>query len=85
MVEVFIVGLGGVGSKGLIAGLITQLTVSLGKVIIVVQDDSCVVLIGWENEDVGVGAERAKCRFFRFGEVGLLWAGGRKFRIRDVS
>ena len=31
--------------------------VSLGK------DDCHVAFIGWENEDVGVGAERAKCRF----------------------
>ena len=55
--------------------------VSLGKVIIPVQDNSCVALIGWENEDVGVGEERAKCRFFRFGEVGLLMEGGGKFMI----
>ena len=42
-------------------------------------------LISRENEDVGVGAERAECRFFGFGEVGSLWKSGRKFEIRDVS
>ena len=85
IVEDLIVGLGGVESKGLVGGPIRQLTVSLSKVIILVQDDSHVALIGGENNDVGVGAERAKCRFFRFGEVGLLWEGGWKFGIRDVS
>ena len=74
IVEVLIVGLGGVGSKGLIGGPIRQLTVGLSKEIILVQDDSRIALIGGENEDVGVGAERAKCRFFRFGEV---WCCGR--------
>ena len=68
-VEVLIVGLGGVGSKGLVGEAIRQLTVGLS---ILVQDDSHVALIGRENEDVGVGAERAKCKFFGFGEVGLL-------------
>ena len=85
MVEALIVGLGGDGSKGLIAGPIRQLTLGLGKVIILVQDDSRVALIGRENKDVWVGAERAKCRFFGFGEVWLLWVGGWKFEIRDVS
>ena len=78
-----IVGLGGVESKGLVGGLIRQLTVGLGKVNILVLDDSRVALIGGENEDVGVGVERAKCRFFRFGEVGVLWEGGWKFGMRD--
>ena len=85
MVDVLIVGLGGVGSKGLIGGLIRQLTVSLGKVIIFVQDDSHVALIGGENKDVGVGADRVKCRFFGFEEVGLLWEGCWKFGLRDVT
>ena len=85
IVEVLIVGLGGVGSKGLVGGPIRQLMVGLGKVIILVQDDSHVALIGGENEDVGIGAERAKCRFFGFGEVGLLWEGSWKFGIRDVN
>ena len=84
MVEILIVGLGGVESKGLVGGPIRQLTVGLGKVIILVLDDSRVTLIGGENEDGGVGAERAKCRFFRFGEVGVLWEGSWKFGIRDV-
>ena len=70
IVEVLIVGVGGVGSKP-----IRELTVGLGKVIILVQDDSHVALIGGENEDVGVGVERAKGRFFGFGEVELLWEG----------
>ena len=70
---------------GLVGGPIRQLTVSLGKVVILVQDDSSVALIGRENKDVGVGAERAESRFFGFGEVGSLWEGGRKFGIRDVS
>ena len=73
--EVLIVGLGGVGSKGLVGGPIRQLTVGLGKVIILVHDDSHVALIGGENEDVGVGAERAKCRFFGIGEVGFVVGG----------
>ena len=72
MVEVLIVGIGGVGP-------IRQLMVGL------VQNDSCVVLIGRENEDVEVGTERTECTFFGFGEVGLLWKGGWKFGIRDVS
>ena len=42
-------------------------------------------LIGGENKDVGFGAERAKCKFFGFGEVGLLREGGRKFKIREVG
>ena len=70
IVEVLIVGLGGVGNKGFVGGPIRQLTVGLGKVVILVQDDSCIVLISGENEDVGFGAERVECRFFRFGEVG---------------
>ena len=84
IVEVLIVGLGVVGSKGLVGGSIRQLTVGLGKVIILVQDDSRIALIGGENEDE-IGAERAKCRFFKFGEVGLLWESGWIFGIRDVS
>ena len=83
IVEVLIVGLGGVGSKGLVGGPIRQLMVDLIKVVILLQDDSSIALIG--GEDVGVGAERAECRFFGFGEVGSLWEGGRKFGIRDVS
>ena len=59
--------------------------ISLSKVIIPVQNNSRVAIIGWENEDVGVGAERVKCRFFGFGEVGLLWEGGWKFGIRNVG
>ena len=59
MVEILIVGLGGVGSKGLVGGPIRPLTVGLGKVIIPVQDDSRVALMGGKNEDVGVGAKRA--------------------------
>ena len=62
--EVLIVGVGGVGSKGLVGGPIRQLTVGLGKVMILVQDDSCIALIGGENEDVGIGAERAKSHAF---------------------
>ena len=62
--EVLIVGLGGVGSKRFVGGPIRQLTVGLGKVVILVQDDSRVALIGGEDEDVGVGAERAERRFF---------------------
>ena len=69
------VGLRGVRCKGLIGGPMRLLTVSLNKVIITVQDDSRVALIGGENKDVGVGVERAKCRFFGFGEVGLLREG----------
>ena len=84
-VEVLIVGLGGVGSKGLVGGPVRQLTVGLSKVIILVQDDSHIAPIGGENENVGVGVERAKCRFFGFEEVGLLWEGGWKFGIRDLS
>ena len=42
---------------GLVGGLIRQLTVSLGKVIILVQDNSRIALITGENDDVGVGAE----------------------------
>ena len=76
MVEVLIVGLGGVESKGVVIGPITQLMVDLGKVMTLVQDNSRVALIGRENEDVGVGAERAKCIFLGFAEVGLLWEGG---------
>ena len=85
IVEVLIVGLGGVGSKGLVDGPIRQLMVGLGKVVILVKDDSSVAFIGGENDDVGVGAERAECRFFGFGEIGSLWEAGRKFGIRDVS
>ena len=59
--EVLIVGLGGVGSKGFVGGPIRQLTVGLGKVVILVRDNSRIALIGGENEDVGVGAERAEC------------------------
>ena len=80
-----IVGLGGVGFKGMICEPIRQLTVGLGKVIILVQEDSYVSLIGRENKDVGVGVERSKCRFFGFGVVGLLREDGWKFRIRDVG
>ena len=49
--------------------------VSLVKVIIPVLSDSHVALIDWENEDVGVDAERVKCRFFRFGEVVVVEGG----------
>ena len=62
--KVLIVGLGGVGSKVFVGGPIRQLTVGLGKVVILVQGDSRIALIGGENEDVGVGAERAECRCF---------------------
>ena len=54
----------------MIGRMIRQLMVGLGKVIILVQYDSRVALIGGENKNVGFGAERAKCRFFGFGEVG---------------
>ena len=37
--EVLIVGFGGVGSKGFVGGPIRQLTVGLGKVVILVQDE----------------------------------------------
>ena len=47
------------------------------KVIIIVKENHCAVLVGGENEDVGVGEERAECRFFTFGEIGLLMEGGR--------
>ena len=50
-------------------------------VIFLVQDNNHVALISWENEDVGVDADKAKCRFFGFGEVGLLREGGEKFII----
>ena len=43
--EVLIVGLGGVGSKRFEGGPIRQLTVGLGKVVILVQDDNHVALI----------------------------------------
>ena len=82
--EVLIVGLGGVGRNGFVGGTIRQLTVDLGKVVILVQDDSRIALIVGENEDIGVGAEGAECSFFRFGEVGLLWEGGGKFGVGDV-
>ena len=42
--------------------------VGLGKVIILVQDDSCVALIGGENEDLGVG-EKTEVQIFR------IWRG----------
>ena len=68
-----------------VGGPIRQLTVGLNKVVILVQEDSRNAHIGGENEDVGVGAERVEYKFFRFGEVGSLWEGGGKFRVRDVS
>ena len=48
---------------GFVGGPIRQLTFGFDKVVILVQDDSHIALIGGENEDVGVGAERAECRF----------------------
>ena len=54
----------GLEARGFVGGPIRQLMVSLGNVVILVQDDSRIALIGGENEDVGVGAERAECRFF---------------------
>ena len=41
----------------MIGGPIRQLMVSLGKVLILVQDDSPVALISGENKDIGDGAE----------------------------
>ena len=43
IVEVLIVGLGGFGSKGFVGGPIRQLTVGLGKVVILVLDDSRII------------------------------------------
>ena len=54
---------------GLVGGLIIQLTVSLDKVMILVLDDSRVALICGENDDVGVGAEKAKVQIFQ------IWRG----------
>ena len=80
VVEVFTVVLGRVGCKGLIGGPFRQLTVSLSK------DYSRGALIDGENKhDVGVGVERAKCRFFWIWRGQLLREGGRKFRIGDVG
>ena len=47
----------------MIGGSIRQLKVSLGNLIILVQDDSHVALIGRENNDVGDGVARAKADF----------------------
>ena len=44
--EVLVIGLGRVGCKELICRLIRQLTVTLGKVIIPVQNDYRVALVG---------------------------------------
>ena len=44
----------------MVSGWIGKLTVRLGKVIILVEDDSSVALIGRENKDVGVVAEGAE-------------------------
>ena len=41
----------------MVSGWIGKLTVRLGKVIILVEDDSIVALISRENKDVGVIAE----------------------------
>ena len=57
MVEVLVVGLSGVGSYELVSRWIGKLTVCLRKIIILVEDDRSVVLIGRENNDVGVVAE----------------------------
>ena len=60
MVEVLVVGLSRVGGKELVSGWIGKLTVRLGKVIILVEDDSGVALVGRENKDVGVVTEGAE-------------------------
>ena len=44
----------------MVSGWIGKLTVRLGKVIILVEDDSSVALIGRENKNVGVVAEGAE-------------------------
>ena len=64
MGEVLIVGFSRNRCKGLICAPIRQLMVSLGKVIILVQDDSHVAHIGRENEDVGVVRREQSADFF---------------------
>ena len=59
MVEVLVVGLIGVGCQELVSGWIGKLMVRLRKVIILVEDDHSVALIGRENKDVRVVAEGA--------------------------
>ena len=59
--------------------------VGLCKVIILVEDNRSVALIGRENKGVGVVAEGAESCFFRFREIGLLGDGGGKFRVRYVG
>ena len=44
----------------MVSGWIGKLTVRLGKVIILVEDNSSVALIGRENKDVGVVGEGAE-------------------------
>ena len=44
----------------MVSGLIRKLTVRLCKIIILVEEDRSVALIGRENKDVGVVAEGVK-------------------------
>ena len=51
--------------QGLVGEPIGQLTLSLGKIVSLVQDDHGVAHIGVEDEDAGVGAKVKYVRFMR--------------------
>ena len=74
IVEVLVVGLGGVGSKGFVGGPIRQLTASLSKAVILVQDnhgDALMRMLGlvkrkqrtdfFDLERLGCGGEILHC------------------------
>ena len=71
--------------QGLVGGPIRQLTLSLSKIVSLVQDDRGVAVIGGEDEDGGVGAKGAKCRTFGGAEVRLLRESGGEFGVGNVS
>ena len=71
--------------QGLVGGPIRQLTLSLGKIVSLVQDDCGVALIGGEDEDAGVGAKGAESRTFRGAEVWLLRESGGEFGVGNVG
>ena len=60
VVEFLVVGFSEVGCYELVSELIRKLTVRLCKIIILVEEDCSVALIGRENKDVGVVAEGVK-------------------------
>ena len=70
--ESLVVGLGRVVREKAVCGIIRQWSVSLSKIIILVEDHSGTALVCREDKDVGIGPEGAKSLALRWGYTSVL-------------